>query len=102
VGLIPKGVPGFVIPMLAPIEIIGLLIKPFALTVRLFANMTAGHVVIIIFIYLVMMFQSYIVGIGSVTGALMIDMLELLVAFIQAYIFSTLSAMFIGSSIHAH
>jgi F-type H+-transporting ATPase subunit a len=64
--------------------------------------MTAGHVVIIIFIYLVMMFQSYWVGIGSVAGSLMIYLLELLVAFIQAYIFAVLSAMFIGASMHAH
>ncbi len=90
------------LPLMYPIEIIGLLIKPFALTVRLFANMTAGHVVIIIFIYLVMMFQSYWVGIGSVAGSLMIYLLELLVAFIQAYIFAVLSAMFIGTSMHAH
>ncbi len=101
-GLVPHGVPAFVLPLMFPIEIIGLFIKPFALTVRLFANMTAGHVVIIIFIYLVMMFQSYWVGIGSVTGSLMIYLLELLVAFIQAYIFAALSAMFIGSSMHAH
>jgi F-type H+-transporting ATPase subunit a len=101
-GLVPHGVPAFVLPLMFPIEIIGLFIKPFALTVRLFANMTAGHVVIIIFIYLVMMFQSYWVGIGSVAGSLMIYLLELLVAFIQAYIFATLSAMFIGSSMHAH
>jgi F-type H+-transporting ATPase subunit a len=49
-----------------------------------------------------MMFQSYWVGVGSVAGSLMIYLLELLVAFIQAYIFATLSAMFIGSSMHAH
>jgi len=101
-GLVPHGVPAFVIPLMFPIEIIGLFIKPFALTVRLFANMTAGHVVIIIFLYLVMMFQSYWVGVGSVAGSLMIYLLELLVAFIQAYIFATLSAMFIGSSMYAH
>lgn len=102
-GTVPHGVP-FVLGLclLWPIELIGLLIKPFALTVRLFANMTAGHVVILIFIFLVMMFQSYFVGIGSILGALMIYLLELLVAFIQAFIFTTLSAMFIGSSMHAH
>jgi F-type H+-transporting ATPase subunit a len=101
-GLVPHGVPAFIIPLMFPIEIIGMLIKPFALTVRLFANMTAGHVVIIIFLYLIMMFGSYWVGIGSVAAALMIDLLELLVAFIQAYIFTVLSAMFIGASMHAH
>jgi F-type H+-transporting ATPase subunit a len=102
IGLVPHGVPAFVLPLMFPIEIIGLFIRPFALTIRLFANMTAGHVVIIIFLYLIMMFQNYFVGIGSVAGSLMIYMLELLVAFIQAYIFAALSAMFIGSSMHAH
>ncbi len=101
-SLVPQGVPGFLIPLMFPIEIVGLCIKPFALTIRLFANMTAGHVVIIIFLYLVMMFKNYWIGIGSVAGALMIDLLELLVAFIQAYIFTVLSAMFIGASMHAH
>lgn len=102
-GLVPHGVP-FVLGviLLFPIELMGLLIRPFALTIRLFANMTAGHVVIIIFLYLVMMFEAYFVGVGSVLGSLMIYLLELLVAGIQAYIFTTLSAMFIGSSMHAH
>jgi F-type H+-transporting ATPase subunit a len=101
-SLVPHGVPVALFPLLFIIEIISLLIKPFALTIRLFANMVGGHVVVIIFLYLVMMFQSYFVGIGSVAGALMIYFLELLVAFIQALIFTTLSAMFIGSSLHAH
>ena len=103
-GTVPHGVP-FVLGLflLWPIELVGLLIKPFALTVRLFANMTAGHVVVLIFIFLVMMFQSYFVGIGSIVGALMIYALEmLLVAWLQAFIFTVLSAMFIGSSLHAH
>ncbi len=101
-GVVPSGIPIVIFPLMWVIEVLGLLIKPFALTVRLFANMTAGHIVIIIFIYLVMMFKSYFVGIGSVAGALLINLLELLVAFIQAYIFAALSAMFIGSSMHAH
>jgi F-type H+-transporting ATPase subunit a len=101
-GIVPHGIPIFLFPMLWAIELIGLIIKPFALTVRLFANMTAGHIVIIIFLYLIIMFENYFVGIASVAGSLMIFLLELLVAFIQAYIFATLSAMFIGSSMHAH
>ena len=101
-GIVPRGVPFLMYFLLWPIELMGMIIKPFALTVRLFANMTAGHIVIIIFIYLVMMFQSYLVGVGSVSLSLIIYMLELLVAFIQAYIFTSLSAMFIGSSVHAH
>lgn len=102
IGLVPHGVPAALYVLMLPIEIVSLFIKPFSLTIRLFANMTGGHVVVIIFLYLVMMFQSYWVGIGSVAGALMIYFLELLVAFIQAYIFTSLSAMFIGSSLHAH
>lgn len=101
-GIVPHGIPFLMYFLLWPIEVMGLIIKPFALTVRLFANMTAGHIVIIIFIYLVMMFQSAWVGIGSVAGSLIIYLLELLVALIQAYIFTTLSAMFIGSSVHGH
>ncbi len=102
-GTVPHGVPFILgILLLWPIELVGLIIKPFALTVRLFANMTAGHVVILIFIFLVMMFQNVFVGIGSVLGSLMIYMLELMVGFIQAFIFAGLSAMFIGSSMHAH
>jgi len=101
-GIVPHGIPFLMYFLLWPIELMVLVIKPFALTVRLFANMTAGHVVIIIFIYLVMMFQSYLVGVGSVSLSLIIYLLELLVAFIQAYIFASLSAMFIGSCVHAH
>jgi F-type H+-transporting ATPase subunit a len=101
-SLVPHGVPVALFPLLFVIEIVSLLIKPFSLTIRLFANMVGGHVVVIIFLYLVMMFQSYWVGIGSVAGALMIYFLELLVAAIQALIFTSLSAMFIGSSLHAH
>lgn len=101
-GFVPGGVPAPLFPVLWVLELVGIFIKPFALMIRLFANMTAGHIVIIIFLYLVMMFQSLWVGIGSVLGALMIYLLELLVAFIQAYIFATLSAMFIADSMHAH
>jgi F-type H+-transporting ATPase subunit a len=101
-GIVPAGVPIFLFPLLWVIELLGIFIKPFALTIRLFANMTAGHIVIIIFLYLVIMFQNYWIGFGSVFGSLMIYMLELLVAFIQAYIFASLSAMYIGASMHAH
>ncbi len=101
-GIVPGGIPAPLFPLIWAIELLGLAIKPFALTVRLFANMTAGHVVIIIFLYLAIMFQSAWVGIGGVVGSLMIFLLELLVAFIQAYIFTALSAMFIGEAMHAH
>ncbi|MCP4131892.1 MAG: F0F1 ATP synthase subunit A [bacterium] len=109
-GIVPHGIPFAMYFLLWPIELMGLAIKPFALTVRLFANMTAGHVVIIIFFYLPVMFfdggmsvgGSLGVGFGGMIGALMIYLLELLVAFIQAYIFASLSSMFISSCMHAH
>ncbi len=101
-GIVPGGVPKAIFPLLWLIELVGLLIKPFSLTIRLFANMLAGHIVIIIFLYLSIMFQNYFVAIGGVMGALMIYALELLVVLIQAYIFTTLSAIFISSSMHAH
>lgn len=101
-GFVPGGLPAPLFPVLWILEFVGILIKPFSLMIRLFANMTAGHIVIIAFIFLVMMFQNAWVGIGSVVGSLMIYLLELLVAFIQAYIFTTLSAMFIADSMHHH
>ncbi len=101
-GIVPGGLPKPIFPILWALELIGLLIKPFSLILRLFANMTAGHIVIIVFLYLAIMFQNHFVAIGGVPMALMIYALELLVVFVQAYIFTTLSAMYIGSSLHAH
>ncbi len=101
-GIVPHGIPIALFPLMWVLEFFSLFIKTFSLTIRLFANMIAGHIVIIMFILLAMIFQSYLVAIGSVTFSLMIYMLELLVVFIQAYIFTMLSAMFIGSSLHAH
>lgn len=95
---VPSGLPFFVIPIIFPIELMGLIIKPFALTMRLFANMLAGHIVILSLLGLIMTFGWF--GTPSVLLALFIYMLELLVAFIQAYVFTTLSAMFVGSMLH--
>lgn len=95
---IPHGLPFFVIPIIFPIELVGLIIKPFALTMRLFANMLAGHIVILSLLGLIMTFGWF--GTPSVLLALFIYILELLVAFIQAYVFTMLSAMFVGSMLH--
>jgi F-type H+-transporting ATPase subunit a len=97
-GIVPGGIPRPLFPLLWVIEIVGLIIRPFSLTIRLFANMAAGHIVIIAFLFLIMMFQSYWIGIGSVAGAFFMTLLELLVALIQAYIFTALSAMYIGEA----
>ena len=76
----------------------GLFIKPFALTMRLFANMLGGHIVIFSLLGLIITFGW--LGLPSLILALFIFFLELLVAFIQAYVFTMLSAMFVGSMLH--
>ncbi|TDQ13716.1 ATP synthase F0 subcomplex A subunit [Algoriphagus boseongensis] len=99
--------PGVPIPMLliiVPVEIIGLFTKPFALMVRLFVAITAGHIVILGFIALVFIFESYAIGVVSTLMVTFINIIELLVATIQAYVFTLFTAMYIGSAVaeHAH
>ncbi|MFN3135648.1 MAG: F0F1 ATP synthase subunit A [Candidatus Kryptonium sp.] len=101
-GLVPHGVPGFVAPVMFIVEFLGLFAKAFALTVRLFANMTAGHIVILALIGLIFVFKSVLVAPISIAFAIFINFLEILVAFIQAYIFTMLTALFVGLSIHQH
>jgi F-type H+-transporting ATPase subunit a len=98
-GLIPPGVPVFVLPVMIIIEFLGLLTKPFALAIRLFANMTAGHIVIYALIGLIFMLGYAVIPV-SVAFSLFIYVLEILVAVLQAYIFTMLSALFIGMAIH--
>ena len=87
--------------IMIPIEIIGLFTKPFALCIRLFANMSAGHIVILSLIGLIFMFQSIVIAPASVAFALFINMLELFVAVLQAYIFTMLTAVFMGFGVQA-
>ncbi|MBW8771165.1 MAG: F0F1 ATP synthase subunit A [Gemmatimonadetes bacterium] len=82
--------------IMSPIEVVGKIAKPFALTVRLLANMTAGHIVVLALIGLIFTFKSYVIGIAPAAMAVAIMMLELFVAFLQAFIFSLLAAVFIG------
>jgi F-type H+-transporting ATPase subunit a len=86
----------FISPILTPIELIGKFTKPFALAIRLFANMTAGHVVLIALISLIFTFGSWILVPLPILMALGISVLELFVAFLQAFIFTLLSSVFIG------
>ena len=88
-------------PIMTPVEIVGKFTKPFALTVRLFANMISGHVIILALIGLIFMF-GFKVFIAPLAMALFIMLLEILVAFIQAFIFSLLAAVFIGQIRAAH
>ncbi len=99
-GLIPHGVPIFLLPIMFVVEILGLFTKPFALMIRLFANMTAGHVVILALIGLIFILKTPFISPVSILFALFIYLLELLVALIQAYIFTMLSSLFIGMAIH--
>ncbi|OQB39855.1 MAG: ATP synthase subunit a [Candidatus Latescibacteria bacterium ADurb.Bin168] len=88
-------------PIMIPVEIMGLFTKPFALCVRLFANMTAGHVVILSILGLIFIFRSVAVAGLAVPFSVFIYLLELLVAFIQAYVFTMLSAVFAGLGVHS-
>jgi F-type H+-transporting ATPase subunit a len=86
----------FISPILTPIEIIGKLTKPFALAIRLFANMVSGHVVLLALISLIFTFATWILVPVPIAMALGISLLELFVAFLQAFIFTLLSSVFIG------
>lgn len=99
-GLIPPGMPVALLPLIVLVEIFGLFTKPFALCIRLFANMTAGHVVILSLIGLIFIMKTIYFAPVSIGFALFIYFLELLVALIQAYIFTMLSSLFIGMAVH--
>lgn len=93
------GVPWPVLIILIPIEVVGIFTKPFALMVRLFANMTAGHIIVLALISIIFINQNAAWGALSVPMALFISVLELLVAFLQAFLFAMLSALFIGAAV---
>jgi F-type H+-transporting ATPase subunit a len=86
---------------MTPVEIAGKISKPFALAIRLFANMTAGHIVVLALIGLIFTFAS-IVSVAPFLMAVAIMLLELFVAFLQAFIFSLLASVFIGQIREAH
>lgn len=93
------GVPIALLPIMIPIEIVGIFAKPFALLVRLFANMTAGHIIILSLISIIFVNESAAWGFLSVPMGLFISVLELLVAFLQAYLFALLSSLFISAAV---
>jgi F-type H+-transporting ATPase subunit a len=101
------GVPAFVKTILTPVEFLGVFIKPMTLMLRLFANITAGHMVIIIFVSLIFMFSnngtSSLGGFGTAVPSTLLTLfmmsIELLVAFIQAFVFTILTASYIGAAI---
>ncbi|HSB61909.1 MAG TPA: F0F1 ATP synthase subunit A, partial [Vicinamibacteria bacterium] len=105
-GIVPPGLPAWLLPVMIPVEIVSMFTKPFALMIRLFANMLAGHMVITTLLLLVpLMAQvSTVFGVSMIPVSLGLSLfimaLEILVAFIQAYIFTLLSAIFIGMYAH--
>ena len=96
------GVPFWLLPVMIPVEIIGIFSKPFALMIRLFANITAGHIIVLSLIALIFIFDSLAVAPLSILFVIFMDFLELLVAFLQAYIFTLLSALFISLAAPEH
>jgi F-type H+-transporting ATPase subunit a len=96
------GVPFWLLPVMIPVEIIGLISKPFALMIRLFANITAGHIIVLSLICLIFIFDTLALAPVSIFFVIFMDCLELLVAFLQAYIFTLLSALFISMAVQEH
>lgn len=105
-GMVPPGLPWFLVPIMIIVEFVGLIARPFALTVRLFANMIAGHMVITTLLLLIPLMAKVHMALGvamipvSLGLALFIMFLEILVAFLQAFIFTLLSSIFIGMAVH--
>lgn len=98
----PPGVPLWLLPIMIPVELLSILTKPFALMVRLFANITAGHIIVLSLVSLIFIFKSVFMSVPSLVMVIFMDMIELLVAFLQAYIFTLLSALFIGLAMPEH
>jgi F-type H+-transporting ATPase subunit a len=110
-NLVPHGLAWPIYILLIPIEVMGMFVRPFALTMRLAANMTGGHIAILAILSFVFIFSELagraFVGIGvgmvvSVPLAVLISMLEIIVVLVQAYVFTLLTAVFIGMAIHVH
>lgn len=101
--LAPTGVPALVRwPLLVPIEIISMFVKPVALTMRLAANMSGGHIAILALLFIPILIKSAGAGIPAALIAVGILLLELIVCFVQAYVFALLTGVFIGMAVHVH
>ena len=110
-NLVPSGLAWPIYILLIPIEVMGMFVKPFALTMRLAANMSGGHIAILAILSLVFIFDQQFgspalsMGVGAFVGvplAVGILALEIIVVLVQAYVFTLLTSVFIGMAIHAH
>lgn len=95
-------IPFWLYPIMVPVELIGIISKPFALMIRLFANITAGHIIVLSLISLIYIFKTSWMATVSVPFVVFMDCIELLVAFLQAFIFTMLTALFIGMAVDEH
>jgi F-type H+-transporting ATPase subunit a len=96
------GVPLWMLPVMIPVELIGIISKPFALMIRLFANIVAGHIIVLSLVCLIFIFNTLWLAPVSIFFVIFMDFLELMVAFLQAYIFTLLSALFISLATTEH
>jgi len=107
-GFVPSGTPAWLVPLVFPLEVVSTVIKVCVLAIRLFANMLSGHMVLLCLLIIVFVVgqMHWAAGVGSVLPAMALEIfmtcLELLVAFLQAYVFTLLTAIFAGSVIHTH
>ena len=99
-SFVPPGVPVFILPILVLAEVIGLFTKSFALCIRLFANMVAGHIVILTLFGLIYILKSWLLAPFSIATNLAMNLLEVLIILIQTYVFTYLSAIFVGMSLN--
>jgi F-type H+-transporting ATPase subunit a len=96
------GIPMWLRPIMLPVELVGIVSKPFSLMIRLFANITAGHVIILSLLGLTFIFKNPFVGVGAALFSTIMSLLELFVAILQAYVFTLLSAMYFGQAVEDH
>jgi len=97
--LVPGGLPVFLIPIMIPVELVSMMAKHVALAIRLFANMIAGHITILAIMSLIFIFKSLFIAPAPLLIIIFCALLEILISFIQAYVFTILSAVFIGAAI---
>ncbi|MBC8184917.1 F0F1 ATP synthase subunit A [candidate division KSB1 bacterium] len=101
-SFVPSGIPSVMVPLIFAVEFLGMLTKHVALAIRLFANMFAGHLVIFTIMGLIFLFKNIFIAPFPILGIVFVSLLELLIALIQAYIFTILSAVFIGMGLSSH
>jgi F-type H+-transporting ATPase subunit a len=100
INVVPKGLPIVLLPLMAAMELLALFTRAFALAIRLFANMTAGHLMIACMVGLIAVFKNYWLAPPFVALTFFVYLIEILVAFLQAYIFTLLSCVFLGMSLN--